>query len=148
MSGVPIEPAILIGLGMLAFASFRMLKRINPKYSRSLKWWQKLLGVVAALLVVFIIINPEFAALGLLGDTAFVDLLVLMLSLHLQSITVQVRRRMDPMLSFLGRLMAPMLSSLRRLLAPRYSYVAFLSIFFAFEGIYSSIQKIVKRIFL
>jgi hypothetical protein len=54
-----------------------------------LQGWQKIFGVVAVVLAVLMIINPELLALGLLGDTAFFDLLVLFLSLQLQSVAVR-----------------------------------------------------------
>jgi hypothetical protein len=47
------------------------------------KGWQKVLGVVAAIMALLIVLNPEFLALGILGDTAFFDLIVLALSLQM-----------------------------------------------------------------
>jgi hypothetical protein len=82
-------PIILIGLAILACALARAPKRIKPAWSQHLPGWQKIFGVVAFLLAVLMIINPELLALGLLGDTAFFDALVLLLSLQLHSVTVR-----------------------------------------------------------
>ena len=44
--------------------------------------WQKLFGVVALVAAVVVFLNPEFIVLGLMGDTAFFDMLVFMLALQ------------------------------------------------------------------
>jgi len=82
-------PIILIGLAIVACAVARAPKRIKPAWSQHLKGWQKIFGVVAVLLALLMIINPELLALGLLSDTAFFDVLVLFLSLQLQSVAVR-----------------------------------------------------------
>jgi hypothetical protein len=43
------------------------------------------LGVVAAILALLILLNPEFLALGFLGDAAFFDMLVLAMSLQMHT---------------------------------------------------------------
>ena len=53
-------------------------------------WGQKVLAGVGVVLAVVILLNPEVAALGLLMDAAFVDLLALLISLQLQQWGVQV----------------------------------------------------------
>jgi len=80
---------ILIGLAILACAVARAPKKGKPAWSQHLQGWQKIFGVVAVVLTVLILINPELLALGLLGDTAFFDLLVLAMSLQLQSVAVR-----------------------------------------------------------
>ena len=57
-----------------------------------MKGWQKLFGVLALVLTVLILLNPDFLALGLLGDTAFFDIFVLALSLQLHTYATQVCR--------------------------------------------------------
>lgn len=74
---------ILIGL-IFACAFVRLASRVESVRARELKWWQKVMGVVALVFVVLIAANPEFWALGLLGDTAFLDLFVLLMSIQLQ----------------------------------------------------------------
>ena len=73
---------LVVALALLA-CTYIQSNRTKPAWSEHLKGWRKvfgLLGVIAALLIVM---NPEFLALGLLGDTAFFDMLVLALSLQL-----------------------------------------------------------------
>jgi len=77
-------PSVLLVLAVLAYVGTRLLKRIESARSEPLKWWEKAAGIVAFIAVVLIAINPEFFALGLLGDTAFFDLMVLLISLQLQ----------------------------------------------------------------
>lgn len=73
---------ILLSLGLAALA-FARLQR-NPRSPfRNLKGWQKLLGVVAILMAIVILLNPDLLALGLLGDSAFFDMLVLALSVQM-----------------------------------------------------------------
>src|SRR5215472_13908813 len=69
-------PLILLGFALIAFA-------INRARSQPLQGWQKLFGAVAFVFAVVILLQPEFLALGLLGDTAFLDLLVLAMSLQM-----------------------------------------------------------------
>jgi hypothetical protein len=73
---------------ILAYAITRP-NRIKPAWSQQLKGWQKIFGIVAVLLAVLMMMNPELLALGLLGDTAFFDLLVLSLSLQLQTVVAR-----------------------------------------------------------
>ncbi len=79
---------ILLGLVIFAYAITRP-NRIKPAWSQHLKGWQKIFGMVAVLLALLMIMNPELLALGLLGDTAFFDLLVLFLSLQLQTVAAR-----------------------------------------------------------
>jgi hypothetical protein len=82
-------PIMVLGLAMVAYLYTRTPARIKPAGSRNLKGWHKLFGAVALILAVLIVVNPEFLALGLLGDTAFFDALVLLLGLQLQMIAAQ-----------------------------------------------------------
>jgi hypothetical protein len=45
--------------------------------------WKYVFAVIAALVAMLLILNPEFLAISLLGDTAFFDLFVLALTLQL-----------------------------------------------------------------
>src|SRR5208282_1814813 len=70
---------ILAGLAFTACAFFRRLQR----RFEHLNGWQKLFGLIAVFLAVLILMNPDFLALGLLGDTTFFAVLVMALSLQM-----------------------------------------------------------------
>jgi hypothetical protein len=74
---------ILLCLAIVAFAYVRDRKRNKPAWFQHLTGWQKLFGLIAFILALLIIINPEFLAIGLLGDATFFDMLVLALSLQM-----------------------------------------------------------------
>ncbi len=74
---------ILISVIFVTFALSHSSKRTQASRFQGLKGWQKLFGVIAVILAVLILINPDFLALGFLGDAAFFDLLVLALSLQM-----------------------------------------------------------------
>jgi uncharacterized membrane protein YkgB len=76
---------ILLGLAVIAFTFTR-------KRSQPLRGSQKLFGVIAVVCTVLILLQPEFLALGLLGDTAFFEMLVLALSLQMYTYAVQSTR--------------------------------------------------------
>ena len=84
---------ILLGLALLAYASTRSLGKTKQSRFQHLKGWQKIFGVLAVILTLLIILNPEFLALGLIGDTAFFDMLVLALSLQMHTFAVGAFRR-------------------------------------------------------
>ena len=65
---------ILLSLALGALALTR-LRRNKPALFHNLKGWQKLLGLLAILIAVIILLNPEFLALGLLGDSTMLDML-------------------------------------------------------------------------
>src|SRR6516225_669585 len=83
-------PNILILLAILAWICIRRPSGIKSVNSQKLTWWQKLVGIVAVLCVVMVAVNPEFWALGLLGDTTFFDVFVLLISIQLQMTLVWV----------------------------------------------------------
>ena len=74
---------ILFGLAMFVFASTRSSNKTRTTWFQQLRGWQKALGIVAAILTLLIVLNPEFLAVGLLGDAAFFDMMVLALSLQM-----------------------------------------------------------------
>lgn len=61
-------------------------------WSEHLQGWHQLFGWVAFIVTLLIMMNPEFLALGLLGDAAFFDMLVLALSLQLRSVVFHAWR--------------------------------------------------------
>ena len=83
---------VLLSLAMLAFASKRAARQGRLKWFRQLNGSQKIFGVVAFVLVLLILLNPEFLALGFLGDTALFDMLVLAISLQLHTYVARVGR--------------------------------------------------------
>jgi len=83
-------PNILIILAILAWICIRRSSGLKSANSDNLRWWQKLVGIVALLCVVMVAENPEFWALGLFGDTAFFDVFVLLMSIQLQMTLVWV----------------------------------------------------------
>jgi|GEM_PF-2732569 len=76
----PIVILLSFALGAIAFAR---LRRNKPALFQNLKGWQKLLGLIAIVLALIILLNPEFLALGLLGDSAMLDMLALALSVQM-----------------------------------------------------------------
>ena len=83
---------ILLALILFACASNRS-SRVEPVWSQHLKGWQKLFTMAGVIMALLILINPEFLALGLLGDTAFFDMLVLALSLQMHMFALRAFRR-------------------------------------------------------
>ncbi|HEY4417046.1 MAG TPA: hypothetical protein VGO57_15255 [Verrucomicrobiae bacterium] len=78
---------ILVSLTFIAFVFMcRRSQSKNPvapaKFAH-LIGWQKIFGLIAIILALMIIMNPDFLALGLMGDTAFFDLLVVALSVQM-----------------------------------------------------------------
>ena len=83
---------ILLSLAMLAYASTRASRQGKLKWFQQLSGSQKIFGVVAFALVLAILLNPEFLALGFLGDTAFFDIMVLALGLQLHTHALRIGR--------------------------------------------------------
>src|SRR5215472_585538 len=77
---------LLSALAIIGCVIKRTPGRGTPTRFHQLQGWQKLLGLVAVLAALLMILNPEFLALGLVGDAAFFDALVLLLSLQLQAL--------------------------------------------------------------
>ena len=77
---------------MLAYASMRASRQGKLKWFQQLSGSQKIFGVVAFALVLLILLNPEFLALGFLGDTAFFDMLVLAVGLQLHTQVMRIGR--------------------------------------------------------
>ena len=77
------KPIVILLSFALAVIAFNRLRRRKPALFQNLKGWQKLLGLVAIVLALIILLNPEFLALGLLGDSAMLDMLALALSVQM-----------------------------------------------------------------
>jgi len=77
---------IIIGIALFACALARTRHECQPAWAQRPKSWQTLIGVVAVIVALLIVINPELYALGIFGDAAFFDLLVLTISLQLQTV--------------------------------------------------------------
>jgi hypothetical protein len=121
----------------LAIVAVAFLRRRNTADSTSHStWWSKLASAVAVVAAILIVMNPEFLALGILGDTAFFDLLVLALSLQLQGIGTQLWQEAS----------AAVCGVVRWLLAPRPTFAMFLLIFAPIGSAVTSMQKIAERI--
>jgi uncharacterized membrane protein YkgB len=73
---------IIIILACLAFFIYAFNGRSRHWFAH-LNGWQKLFGLIAVIMAVLILMNPDFLALGLLGDTTFFDVLVMALSLQM-----------------------------------------------------------------
>src|SRR5580765_3488039 len=84
-----LTPAIVLGLAILACVFTRLPDKTKQAWSVRLNAWHALIGVIAVILAFLILLNPEFLALGLLGDTAFFDLLVLLIGLQLRTVGAQ-----------------------------------------------------------
>jgi len=73
---------ILLSLGLIALALARMQRSPRGPF-RNLKGWQSLLGLLAVVIAVLVLLNPDLLALSLLGDSAFFDMLALALSVQM-----------------------------------------------------------------
>ncbi len=128
---------ILLGLAVLAYASTRSPDKTKPSRFQHLKGWQKVFGVLAVVVALLIILNPEFLALGLIGDTAFFDILVLALSLQMRVFALRAFRSCVDVLS----------RGVRRLGIPSPGLSYLLSVLtLAVGSLASTFQKAVHRI--
>jgi hypothetical protein len=113
-----------------------LLNRLKSAWPRRLTWTQKLLGVLAVVVAVVIVSSPEFLALGLLGDTAFFDLLVLLLGLQFQMLGTQAR----------CCLVSAFSRCRRWIMTPNLSYLLVVMAFALLGTVYSAIQKVLHRL--
>ena len=74
---------LFLSLACIAAALARRTKDLGSGSIKEFSGRQKLIGLIAVILACLILLSPEFAALGLLGDASFFDLLVLALSAQL-----------------------------------------------------------------
>jgi hypothetical protein len=129
----------LLGLAVVvACAMNRAQGRSKPAWSQHLKGWQRVFGAVAVFLALLVILNPEFLALGLLGDTAFFDLLVLSLGLQMHTLAARAFRACANAWSkWFGWLVIP---------SPGLRYVVAVSTV-VIASVVSAFQKAVQRFF-
>jgi uncharacterized membrane protein YkgB len=128
---------LVLGLAIFAYAYTQSPDRFTPSWARQLKGWQKVFGLVAVVLALLVILNPEFLALGLLGDTAFFDFLVLALSLQFQATLARAWRWVQSAFSTTMRILFP---------RPRLGWALILLFFAPVGDCFSAIQKAVHRI--
>ena len=130
---------ILFGLAILACVIFRAPEEFKSAWFHRLNGWQTLLGAVAFILALLIIITPEFLVLGLLGDSAFFDVLVFLPSLQLQTFAVRAWRCVRAVYS--------RTTGWVRIPSPRMSFMLVVLPFSLYiESVVSAIQKVVHRI--
>jgi len=128
------SPTIIFGLTLFVFALIFLPDKYRPAWIHRLTSWQVLIGLVAVIMATLIVMTPEFYALGILGDSAFFDLLVLAISFQLQGIGLWIWRHV-----------ASGFTPIRRFVNWRI-YAASAVLLFAFTGMISTIQKVVQRI--
>jgi hypothetical protein len=126
---------IILAFVILACGLAQASGKFKPAHFRPLTGWQKLAGAVALIVALLIVLNPEFLALGLLGDTAFFDLLVLAITLQLQGLGTRAWRSVSATFSGI----------VHWLFAPRPTFAMFLLIFAPVGNLVTSIQKLANR---
>lgn len=129
-----ITPVIIFALALFAYALTRAPDQHKPAWTHRLNSWQTLISLIAVIAAILIVMNPEFYALGIVGDSAFFDLLVLAISLQLQTILSRVWRHVVAGSSIIARFV--------RLRA----YVTCAMLLFIFADIISLAQKITHRL--
>ena len=128
---------LLLGLAMLAWAIIRSGDNAKLTRFQHLRGWQKIFGLLAVILTLLMILNPEFIALGLFGDAAFFDLVVLALSLRMHGLAAGAWHRGIDWLS----------RGARRLGIPSPGLVRLLAVLtLAIGAVASALQKAVNRI--
>jgi hypothetical protein len=139
-----LTPAIVLGLAILAWVFTRLPDNTKLAWSTRLNAWHALVGVIAVVLAFLILLNPEFLALGLLGDTAFFDLLVLLIGLQIRSVGAQV---WDCIRTVGAQAWDCVIRARSRILCwPSLSYLLVLSMFTLVGDMVSTAQKFVHRI--
>ncbi len=133
-----VSPNIIFGLTLFVFALSFLPDKCRPTWIHRLTSWQMLIGLVAVIVAVIvatlIVMTPEFYALGILGDSAFFDFLVLAISFQLRGIGFLVWRYV-----VLG------LSPIKRFAVIRI-YATGTVLLFTFAGMVSTVQKIAHRL--
>ena len=127
-------PTSIFGLALFAYALTCVPDKYRPAWTHRLGSWQTLIGLVAVIAAILIVMNPEFYALGILGDSAFFDLLVLAISIQLQVL-----------LSRIGVHIVAVLAKTIRFINLRI-HVNYMVMVLAVDGIVSMIQKVLHRI--
>ena len=129
-----VSPTILFGLALLVFVLALLPDKYRPTWIHRLTSWQVLIGLVAVIIATVIVMTPEFYALGILGDSAFFDILVLTISFQLRGIGSLVLRYFvlgfSPILRF----------AIFRI------YATSAALLFIFAEIVSTVQKVAHRL--
>jgi hypothetical protein len=128
-----VSPNIIFGLAFVLVLAF-LLDKYRPSWIHRLTSWQMLIGLVAVIVATVIVTTPEFYALGILGDSAFFDLLVLAISFQLRGIGSLVWRYV--VLGF---------SPIKRFAAFRI-YVTSTALLFILAEVVSTVQKVAHRL--
>jgi hypothetical protein len=129
-----VSPTIIFGLALFVFVLAFLPDKYRPTWIHRLTSWQVLIGLVAVIMATVIVMTPEFYALGILGDSAFFDLLVFAISFQLRGIGSLVWRYV--VLGF---------SPILRFTAFRI-YATSAAVLFIFAEVVSTAQKVVHRI--
>ena len=124
---------MIIGLVLFVFALAFVPDKYKPTWIYRLSWWQVLIGLVATIAALLIVMNPEFLALGILGDSTFFDLLVLAIGVQLQAV-----------LSRIGVYVLAGGASVIRFIRWRYC-VTCVVLAFLVDDIASTVQRVVHR---
>jgi hypothetical protein len=78
---------ILVGLIMVVVLTGKSQANKNrPQWAEHLRGWQVIFAVAAFVAALLVMLNPELLALGLLGDSAFFDLLILAFGLQFRNV--------------------------------------------------------------
>ena len=125
---------LLLALAMVAYAFTRTEVPAKPFHPGHRNWAQNLFAGLAVIAALLILLNPEFLSLGLIGDAAFFDLLVLLITLQFQMIAARVW----------GIVGSGFASVLLWLTTRSLGYFLILSAFLHFK---TTIQKIAQRVF-
>jgi|SRR3954464_12633071 hypothetical protein len=75
---------ILLALAVIIFARSRSGLKGRLAQLSEYRGWRRIIVVLSVMLALMIVLNPEFMALGFLGDAAFFDILVLAVGFQLQ----------------------------------------------------------------
>jgi hypothetical protein len=89
----PVRVRQLFVVLVLLACTYLRSDRMKPAWSVHLKGWRKIFGLFAFIAALLIVMNPEFLALGVLGDTALFDVLVVALGLQMHLFVTGVLQR-------------------------------------------------------
>jgi hypothetical protein len=129
-----IPPTIIYGLALFVFTLAFLPDKYRPTWIHRLTSWQVLIGFVAVIIATVIVMTPEFYALGILGDSAFFDMLVLAISLQFSVIGHRILRYV--VLGF---------TPIKRFVSFRI-YATSAALLFMFAEIVSTAQKVAHRL--
>jgi hypothetical protein len=129
-----VSPTTVIGVVLLVFALAFVPDKYKPMWIYRLSWWQVLIGLIATVAALLIVMNPEFLALGILGDSTFFDLLVFAIGIQLQVILARIGVQV---LAGGARLV--------RFIRWRFCFNCLMLVALVVDDIASTIQRVVQR---